>query len=650
MELNEQQKRAVAYAGSERNILVTAGAGCGKTRTIIARAAHLCKTGTDPTRILIMTFTNRSARAIKHRLAGELGESAESMQAGTFHAFCLKVMSQIPKSFEVNGLNIIDADDQNSLMGLVRKNIVKKLSGPKRGFPSSAQLLNYYSYSRNTCRPPGEYLAKQTDLETDRRELCIEIFSAYQQAKEDRGYLDYDDLLQRFSDALSRKPALRNAVCTLFDEVLVDEMQDTNPIQFAILKHFSAERVRLFCVGDPAQSIYRFRGAEFKHVYEFESIFGNSITLPLSINYRSYQEILDFSNWLLNRSPYAYRNDLRASRGACHLLPRVEEFEQQTDEAAWIADYIVSCTERKIPMSDIMILYRSAYEARTLEAELIRRGIPYQFIGGTVLTKSAHVRDVMSLLRLARNQKDDLAWMRYLQLWPRIGERSAERIIDAVAESEQSTDGAVQVLDGLLGADHPAVTAFRLAVTHFAKPADCVKTITAQLKPVLSERYDHWAQRSKDLELLEQVAQNYRSTSEFIDDFTLEPMNDTQISNEHNDDAVTLITVHSAKGTEAGICIVASATASNYPHFRSLGDLEAEEEERRVLYVACTRAKNELIITRSSLQRNAFWVEHSPAVGEAYFLAELPKDLVTVTLHGWMPGSTGGLGSLRDVY
>ncbi|PKL28007.1 MAG: ATP-dependent DNA helicase PcrA [Spirochaetae bacterium HGW-Spirochaetae-2] len=650
MELNDQQRTAVTYCGDRTNILVTAGAGCGKTRTIIARAAHLVKQGTDASRILIMTFTNRAAREIKQRLKSEVGETAESMQTGTFHAFCLKVMSRIPKSFEINGLNIIDADDQSSLMGLIRKTAVKKLQGPKRGFPSADQLLSYYSYSRNTLKDPHLYLESETDLEKDHISLCIEIFGLYQRAKEDRGYLDYDDLLQHFTEMLEKKGPLRKAVCSLFDEVLVDEMQDTNPIQFSILKHFSSEQVRLFCVGDPAQSIYRFRGAQFKHVHEFDSIFGNSIIFPLSVNYRSYQEILDFSNWLLHRSPYEYRDNLEAFRGKGNILPRVEDFEHQSDEASWIADHIVSCTESKIPMTDIMILYRSAYEARSLEAELIRRGIPYRFIGGLVLTKSAHVRDIMALLRLARNPKDDLAWMRFLQLWPRVGERTAERILETINTSDLSNDGVIRILEESFGLDNPVTSAFRGAVQSFGKPVACVKSITNNLRPILSQRYDHWQQRAKDLELLEKVAQNYRSTSQFIDDFTLEPMNDTQISNEHNDDAVTLITVHSAKGTEAPLCIVAAATQSNYPHFRSLGDLEAEEEERRVLYVACTRAKNELILTRSSFNRNAFWVEHSPAQGEPYFLQDIPKELIVETQHGWSPSTSGGLEGLQDIF
>ncbi|MDX9809727.1 MAG: ATP-dependent helicase, partial [Sphaerochaetaceae bacterium] len=291
-------------------------------------------------------------------------------------------------------------------------------------------------------------------------------------------------------------------------------------------------------------------------------------------------------------------------------------------------------------------LYRSAYEARTLEAELIRRQIPYRFIGGLVLTKSAHVRDFLSLLRIVRNTKDDLAWTRYLMLWPRIGEKTSSMIIERIGQDESTLDSLAEIL----GSDHPACHAFSEVKKHYQKPLECIQSSTALLKPILSSRYDHWHQRVKDFELLEKAAQNYRSTLEFIDDFTLEPLHDTQISNEHNDDALTLITVHSAKGTEASICIVASATQSNYPHFRSLGSLEAEEEERRVLYVACTRAKDELIITRSSFNRNAFWVDSSPAVGERYFLEEIPQHLVQETLHGWTGPTSGGLSKLKDIF
>ncbi len=659
MELNEQQATAVTYQGEARNILVTAGAGCGKTRTIIARAAHLYKSGVDTDRILVMTFTNRAARELKMRLKHEIGAATEKMQAGTFHAFCLKVMTRLPKSFGITGLSIIDTDDQNSLMGIIRKEYFSTRKMPGKGFPKSGKLLTYYSYSRNTCQDYQEYLEEHTDMEPDTILFCCELLSRYQKAKEARGYLDYDDLLERFSAALAEKPKLRRAVCTLFDEVLVDEMQDTNPIQFAILKHFRDEGVRLFCVGDPAQSIYRFRGAEFRHVYEFDEMFGNSVTLPLSLNYRSFQEILDFSNWLLECSSLDYRNRLKAHRGSCGYIPQLEEFEHTSEEAAWIADTIQERYEAEVPLQDIMVLYRSSYDAKPLEAELIRREIPYRFIGGTILTKSAHVRDILALLRIVRNNRDDLAWLRFLQLWPRIGEKTAERVFSAIATVDSagadediatSSTKVERELAGSLGKEHPAVAAFINTAQRYATPAACLKSVVRSLNDILRDRYDNWKQRSKDLELLVRVAENYTSMPEFIDDFTLEPLNDTEISRKATDDAVTLSTVHSAKGTEAPICIVAGADQASYPHFRSLGDIDDEEEERRVLYVALTRAQNELIITRSSFNRNAFWVQKSAAVGQNYFLDDLPEALIQRQLHGWSPDASGGLEGLEDMF
>jgi len=634
------------YDGPKRNILVNAGAGSGKTRTIIARAAHRIMQGTQAERILIVTFTNRASQELRHRLADEVGPSGEAVQMGTFHAFCLKVMSQLPKSFEINGLNIIDADDQDNLMSIVRKSLIKHLVGPKRGFPSSDHLLSLYSYSRNTLHNTEDYLHEQTDLDDEQIQLCMQMFSLYQQRKEERGYLDYDDLLIKFDEALAKKPALRHAICTLFDEVLVDEMQDTNPIQFNILKHFCAEQVTLFCVGDPAQSIYRFRGAEFSHMLEFEKMFGDSISFTLSLNYRSYQEILDVSNWLLSCSSYPYHNNLEAIRGRSGNLVRLEDFESQSDECSWIADQVVGYQEQKIPLSEIMVLYRSSYEAKTLEAELIRRKIPYRFVGGLVLTKSAHVRDVFALLRLVRNSTDDLAWMRYLQLFPRIGEITAERIVSSL----QAADSVVQALESAVGEGHPSVEALSAAMKAGSTPLKCINAVIQQLSPLLSERYDHWKQRKQDLELLEKVARTYTSLGQFIDDFTLDPMHGTLLSNKSSDDALTLITVHSAKGTEAPICFIASAIPSQYPHSRSLGNLEAEEEERRVLYVACTRAKNELIITRYARARNSMWVDSSPAIGDAYFLESVPPNLVQATLHGYTSRPISSLSSLRDEF
>jgi len=649
IKLNPQQTAAAQYAGCAQSLLVVAGAGCGKTRTIIARAAHLLRAGIDASRILMLTFTNRAAREMKKRLKSDVGPLADKVQAGTFHSFCLRVMRRIPRSFEIQGLDIIDIDDQNALMSLVRSRVLgRQAKALKKLVPQAAQLIRYYSYCRNTCREPAEYLRRHTDIEESYIQLCSGMFAEYQKMKLQRGYLDFDDLLEVFGNILEQKPALRRDLAGLFEECLVDEMQDTNPLQFKILQQFAREGVRLFCVGDPAQSIYRFRGAQFEHVYLFGEFFPNSETLMLSENYRSRQEILDLSNWLLGRSALDYKNKLVAHRGAAGKIPELVDFDSQLEEAGWIADKIIQRYESDIRFRDIMVLVRTSYDAKPIEAEFIQREIPYVFIGGTSLMKSAHVRDILALLRIVRNPKDDLAWMRYLQLWPGIGPKTAEKIVSAIVAP--ATLNASAVLEERLGAGHPGLIGYKNLLSPSSEPKTLVKSAAGTLGPVLETRYDRWHLRRKDLELLAAAAERYRTLAEFIDAFTLEPMTNTELDRLEEEDVVTLITVHSAKGTEAAICFVAGARQGTYPHIRSFGDLDAEEEERRILYVAMTRARNELFITRANDYRSGFWIANSPTEGEAYFLADVPETLVDHQIEGWLSAPAVGLNGLEDSY
>ena len=647
--LNSQQKAAAQYRGSARSLLVMAGAGCGKTRTIIARTSYLIRSGAEASRILMMTFTNRAAREMKMRLKSEIGPVSNKVQAGTFHAFCLKVMRRMPNSFGIQGLNVIDVDDQNALMSLVRRRRLGK-QGKEIGklIPRAAELIRNYSYCRNACREPIDYLSQHSEMSQEYIRLCSDMFVEYQKIKFERGYLDFDDLLEVFGRVLEQKSALRKDLAGLFDECLVDEMQDTNPLQFRILQQFSREKVRLFCVGDPAQSIYRFRGANFEHVYLFEKLFQNSEILKLSKNYRSYQEILDLSNWLLSRSPLDYKNRLVAHRGQAGRIPEIVDFDSQFEESSWIADKIMERHEADTRLRDMMVLVRTAYDAKPIEAEFLQREIPYVFIGGTSLTKSAHVRDIMALLRAGRSADDDLAWMRYLQLWPGIGPKTAEKIVSALMTPK--ANNALEVLGKQIGPGHPGALGYKSLIGALTDPPKAVQSAIQTLYSVLESRYDRWHLRQKDLELLATVAERYQSLEQFIDAFTLEPMTNTEINRLEAEDVVTLITVHSAKGTEAPVCFVAGARQGTYPHVRSFGELESEEEERRVLYVAMTRAQNELFITRSTDHRSGFWVLNSPTEGEEYFLADVPQNLAAHKIEGWSPFVSSGLTSLKDIY
>ena len=648
MELNSQQKAAVTYNGDAKNILVVAGAGCGKTRTIIARAVHLVQSGVQPSQILMLTFTNRAAREMKSRMRRELGMDAYKIQAGTFHSFCLKIMSKIPNSFEINGLNIIDADDQRELMNLIRaKFIDKKNKELNKDFPKSRDLIAHYSYSRNTCIPLEKYLNENNNIKDDYISLCLLILNEYQKEKEEKGYLDYDDLLAVFASIMEKKDELRKSVAKLFQEVLVDEMQDTNPLQFNILKQFSKEGTRLFCVGDPAQSIYGFRGAEFKQIYEFEKFFKNSKTMKLSLNYRSFQEILDLSNWLLNKSELEYDNRLISERGECGNKPLFVEFDTNYDEASWVGDTIVEkVAEEQREYKDFMVLVRSGNDARSIETEFLHLGIPYCFIGGTSLTKSAHVRDIMALLRIIRYDYDDLAWMRYLKLWPRLGTKTAEKIINTFNDNPLITP--LEAFSLKMGGDYQGVSVYKKVKSLSDNPYMCVQTAMELLSKVLEDRYDNWGQRQKDLLLLCTAAEKYTDLSEFIDSFTLEPVSTTELQRGNEDDLVKIITVHSAKGTEAPVCYVVNAKEGTYPHSRSLGNIANEEEERRILYVALTRAKDELIITKPVNEFSFYSYNNRLAEGEEYFLEDIPYELVEELDDD--DDQINSLASLKDIF
>jgi len=333
MDLNQQQRVAVEYDGG--HVLVLAGAGTGKTSTIVARAAHLLATGCDASRILLLTFTRRSAREMISRLSSQAGRAAKAIRAGTFHHFCLTTMRQAPRLFDFDSKTVIDRDDQVQLMKLVRSPFVQK----GRQFPKADTLLKVYSYARNTNQDLYTYLSKYTDYERDDIETIIQVFTAYTERKAVRGYVDFDDLLYVFASQIHRSDACQQYVTRLFDHILVDEMQDTNPLQWLILDGMR-DPAKLFCVGDDAQSIYAFRGADFQNVHAFTQRIPGAQILKLENNYRSTQEILDVPNWLLGKSPLAYDKQLTAVRGK-GIQPRLLDFDSDFDEARWIAEDLI---------------------------------------------------------------------------------------------------------------------------------------------------------------------------------------------------------------------------------------------------------------------------------------------------------------------
>jgi len=621
LRLNEEQHRAATYEGDASNVLVKAGAGCGKTSTIVGRTQFLINSRIDPKRILLITFTNRAADEIMHRVRLQMDYDSHQIFAGTFHGFCLSQIKKNVAAFGLSGTTIIEDDDIHSLFTLVKTRILS--NHPEHSHLTdikSARLANNYSYMRNTRQRPAQYIKNVMNIEDGSVGIMKKIFEGYEEAKRERNYIDFDDMLELFSETLRSNTTLRRQILGDYHEVLVDEFQDTNPLQFDILHHFVAEGVRLYCVGDPAQSIYGFRGAEFDKIIGFTSTFHNSIELPLSVNYRSPQSILDLSNWLLSQSPIDYNSQLTSYSPTQAKPPSLVTFNSSQQEAAFIANTIQLKVDTGRTYKDHMILVRSNRDAKSIEVELLQQKIPHIVIGGITLTKLKHIRDVIALLRIVHNRYDELAWIRYLEMWPKIGEKTAQKIFNDFAVD---TDNVLEVLVNHLGKNHPIISTYWLVLADSKSSTQkAVYTAVRHLAELIKNNLDNWNKRREDLKLMVEVASRFDTLGDYIETFAMNPKSHSELGN-NSSDVVRLTTVHSAKGTEAPICFVSAISQSNYPSSMCSSN-EEMEEERRILYVALTRAKEELYLTR---------VEHSDANGFVYmnpdhFLNDLPKNLV----------------------
>lgn len=647
---NERQEESIKYNGECKNLLVLAGAGTGKTTTMIQRVVHLINKGVDANEILLLTFTNRAAREMKTRLKRELGTVADDIFAGTFHKLCLEIMTQMPKTFGLTSLNIIDQDEQSSLMARSRAKVTKKLDrDTAKEFPSKKMLLDLKSFSVNACVPYYDYL-KDNDkfsFSRDTVELIVKSFDDYEKSKLKSGYLDFDDMLTIFNSVLKKNKDVRERIQNAFSYILVDEFQDTNILQYELLKNICSQETNLFCVGDDAQSIYGWRGARFETINRFDEHFENSKVIKLVENYRSSQEILDVSNWLLEKSDVNYNKKLIAAKGKTGLIPEFKTFYDPYNEAEFVANKIIDRYNTGYKYRDIAVIIPTAFSSREIEAELIRRKVPYVFIGGTSISKAAHVKDVLSLVRVIDNPKDELAWLRFLCLFPRIGEATASKLINELLK-ESDFDGMLSVIEDKFTSDSAIYKAMESGFSDLSKPDVIVRNCCSALVNVLKDRYDRWSNRSKDLKALMASSEKYFNLTEFLQDLVLEPMHNTEIEKDEVDDAVTIITVHSAKGTEYPITFVSAVNPGLYPNIRSLGDPASEEEQRRVLYVALTRAKEELVVTRTMSFKNTAMIDSLSAVGEAYYFNEVPAALFKNESQGANKSKKKGFFALSD--
>ncbi len=616
MHLNSEQSQAVT-SQSQHN-MVLAGAGTGKTRTIIHRVVYLIEKGILPQKIAVLTFTRRATNELVYRLSNQLPENTNSIFVGTFHQFCILNIRKYKTFFAAHQYRIIDKEEQ---LQIIRD--LRQLEDCDLALKNS-ELLQLISYAKNSVITIQSYLDKFKYFDLETRKTIISLDADYQKQKIQMQYLDFDDILYIFSRHLKNETSLKASIFKNYEYFLVDEMQDTNPVQWSILESLSAE-ASLFCVGDDAQSIYMFRGADFRNVQHFNKKIVAAQNLKLKENFRSTQEILDLANWLLAESELSYNKKLVAHRGA-GIKPQIHTFEKEWDEARWVVDKIKHNYQKYNSWSKQMVLVRTAWTARMLESVLVDNKIPYVFIGGIDLMSSAHVRDVISLIQSSVSSSDSLAWRRYLCLWPKIGKKTADKIYAQISLL-QNTKEVVDFLKLKFPQNTQIANSILAVSENLTNVVDCIKTATSQLEQLLGWKYDNWEWRKKDLLLL-QKSQKHLSLQSFLETYALNPIYADQT--DQSTDKLSVITVHSAKGLEASICYLFKAQANMYPHSRSIGDAEKEEEERRVLYVAMTRAKDKLYITRSlSDSQNLLNYQAE----NKYFLKNIPSNLVESYLH-----------------
>lgn len=623
-ESNPSQYQAATF--EKKHCMVIAGAGCGKTKTIIARSIYLISQGIPAERIQILSFTRRSASEIYERVRLTIGEdSVKGLHTSTFHTWCLSLIRSNSKLFEKESFNILDSDDQIQLFRLYRGRHAKGT------FPSADKIAELYSFTRNTKSSLSKTYDKFFPEFIAQKEKVVEIMKSYEQKKLENQYIDYDDILEFISSALNQYPDFAEHIGKQYDYILVDEMQDTNPLQWTILQPLS-KYCKLFCVGDDAQSIYGFRGADYKNVHSFNERLFDSEILKLEDNYRSTQEILDFSNWLLSKSTINYQKQLKAIRGK-GKKPQLHDFDNDWEESRFIIETIIKNKNEGRKYSDHLILVRSGAFSKKIEVALIQQNIPYVFTGGFKFMESSHIKDILSLLRIAVNNKDEISWMRFLCLWPGIGEISASNLTEQVI-TEKNVLTAIKKLSTIKENDkipNELLTSIRDVVTTSMDTKKSVKVAIKKLYPILEKKYinNEWEKRKVDFDYLIKLSEKFSTLQDFIDDCIIDPIQEAfSIGKNELDDRVRISTIHTAKGTENSICFVTNVSVGIYPNSKIIDSLEEIEEERRVLYVALTRAKNELIVTRINKASFVFDSKSSTNKLDMYFFNELPSSLV----------------------
>ena len=613
-ELNQSQ--LLAATTIKGKVLVIAGAGSGKTKTLTYRTSYLIESGASPSSILLLTFTRKAADEIKGRVKGLLAENVadnsvsanlrglnlNAITSGTFHSFCNMLLRRYSGLLGINPrFTILDTSDSEDAIDLIckEKGFVRK--NMKQAFPRKKTLQNLISTSRNR-----RILLKDL-IENDYPDLTIHISTIEQLAEEYHRYkranhlYDFDDIISQVVSHLKNNLQFRKLIQDTYRHVMVDEYQDTNVPQKQLIDYIcEPDNVSLMVVGDDNQSIYAFRGANYENILLFGDSYPDAKLIKLEQNYRSTPAILDYVNALSEQITLGYQKRLFSDLPIASNKPVLSRRSNEAEEAKYIANRIIDL-KPDLDYNDFAVLSRTSFQSNRIQLEFMERNIPFIVVGGIKFIEKRHIKDILALVKILYNPNDSIAWHRILTLFKGVGEVTATKITQAINSSNDSFE---PLLDPKLNKNKEQLIELYEVLIKAGQQATVADTLDVLIEfylPVLKTIEDNWRERAEDFRVLKNLAQEHSSLDNFLENLALEPPNDsvaTLTQPEQKDkDAVTISTIHSAKGLEWPVVFVNALVDGLMPHHRSVAEFEELEEERKLFYVACSRAKTHLYLT-----------------------------------------------------
>ncbi len=643
-ELNNEQYRVVTEGDGP--CLVLAGAGSGKTRTITYRVAYLLERGVPAEHILLLTFTNKAADEMLRRVdsvvrpersgaeSKGVGPSTSSghnrIWGGTFHSIGYRILRQYAARLGYRqDFSILDASDSKDLVKICMK---EEGAGDTKSFPGPGTVHGIISFATNAQISIDEVLDWKYPQHEKYGEQFRLIADRYEAKKRTAQVMDFDDLLLNVVRLFDQYQDIRDYFSEQFQYVLVDEYQDTNALQSRLVDLVSAKHRNILVVGDDAQSIYSFRAADIQNILGFEKHYPDAKIFKLETNYRSTPEILNFANEIIGNNKKQYQKELR-SVNAPQEKPELKTFSDTAEEAREIARHILDLKRTGTTLANIAVLFRSSFHSQELEMELARNNIPYDYRGGLRFFERAHVKDVLAYLRLAHNPKDTMAWMRVLYMYDGIGPQTAAKIVERVVEiPDLKSVDTERVAAGLPARANAGWQQFshdmaRLREVPDNAPAGLINAVLASsYKDILAKEHEDHKERMEDLEQMARFAERAPDLGNFLGEATLTESHSARLARDTAgaaEERAILSTIHQAKGLEWDVVFILRMAAGMFPNERALSSAEEIEEERRLFYVAATRARRELVLCYPLMAGgdNSYLLQPSP------FIQELPEEV-----------------------